>query len=318
LETFLLQRHIQIGSFSARAFFESRADAVVLNEMFKETVRAPNATPVHAEIFWRHAPTRESFTVISPDRLRVAQIEQSTWQVESELLSARLKVAPPLIKIFLESYPHTLPPLEWRVHVSTVFHKLLMLLGRVYLHAGGVQMKDGAYALVGEKGSGKSTTCLQLGRAGATILSDDHILIRRSEDEFYASGCEQVARVTAETEAALIPQTLTMEPRDFAGTLKKEFAVSDWFKAMPYCDVPLRKIFFPHVGTRWQVRELSTLKLTARLLETTHSSYRFANKEDYARHLAYFSALAQSVEGFEIELSPDLSELTHLVTFLQA
>jgi hypothetical protein len=204
------------------------------------------------------------------------------------------------------------------VHLSVVFHKLLLLLGRIYLHAGAVRLGDAASAFVGDKGSGKSTICLWLGRAGATILSDDHISIRFSEGSFYASGSEQVARVTAKTEAALLPQMLTVQARDFAGTLKKEFSVGEWFSTQPYHDVPLQRIFFPHVGARWQVNSLSPRHLTARLLETTRMSHRFANKDDYARHLHYFSALAQQVKGFEIELSPDLNDLAHLAAFLEA
>lgn len=319
MENSPFEQHIQIGSFSARAFFESRADAVVLNEMFRDTVCEPSDadTAADAELYWFHSPSRETPISVPTDGLNVTRSDDRTWHVESELLTARLELAP-RAKIRLCSYPHTLPPLAWRVHVSTVFHKLLMLMGRIYLHAGGVQTGAGASAFVGNKGSGKSTICVWLGRAGATILSDDHISICRINGAFHASGCENVARVTSETEAAVLPEILTMQAREYAGTLKKEFPVGDLFHAMTWRDVPLQRIFFPHVGARWQIEELSPRNLMTRLLETTHSSHRFANKDDYVRHLDYFSALARAVRGFDLELTPNLTELDRLVTFLRA
>jgi hypothetical protein len=320
LDSSPIEKHIRIGSFSARAYFEARADAVVFNELFKDSVRDPSETDarVDAELHWRHVRAGKTAQDIPPDGLRVERIDVETWRVESEFLQARLENCAPFSKIWVSSYPHTLSDLEWRVHLSVVFHKLLLALGRIYLHAGAVKVGEAASAFIGDKGSGKSTICLWLGRAGATILSDDHISVHRRDGAFYASGCEQVARVTAKTEAALLPDMLTVEPRDFAGTLKKEFTVADWFAVQPYQDVFLRKVFFPHVGSRWQVRALSPRHLTARLLESTRMSHRFANTEDYVRHLDLFSALAEQVEGFEIELSPNLNELAHLAAFLDA
>lgn len=293
----------------------------MLNELFKDAVRAPAKAGTHidAELHWRHtAPGETASRAIPPDGLRVEEMDGAVWHVESEQLRARLEACAPLAKIRLQSDPHPPSDLEWRVHLSVVFHKLLMLLGRVYLHAGAVQIGNTASAFVGDKGSGKSTACLWLGRAGATILSDDHISVRQTDGEYFASGCEQVSRVTASTEAALLPQMLSVPARDFAGTLKKEFQVGDWFAIQPYHDVPLKRIFFPHVGARWQLHPLSPGSLTARLLDNTRASHRFANKEDYARHLRFFSQLAHQVEAFEVELSPDLNELANLAAFLDA
>lgn len=311
-------RHVQIGSFAARAFFESDADAIALNELFKGTVReTSNAdAPIDAEIYWRHLGSERPAGAAPPDGLCVTPLNGHAWRIESEALTAHLELGAPHPQITIYSYPHAMPELAWRVHLSTVFHKLLFLLGRIYLHAGATQIEDAAVAFVGDKGSGKSTICLMLGRAGACVLSDDHVAIRQLDGRFLASGCEQVARITAATEAALLPQPLPVEARDFGGLLKKEFTVSDRFPSLPYQDVPLRRMFFTHIGERWKIRGLSPRHVTARLLEATSSSHRFAGKDDYARHLVYFSALGQAVEGFDAELSPDLTELIHLRAFL--
>lgn len=320
----LLRQSIRIGSLHIRAWFQTRADAVLLNELFKGSLSEPvdDDSPIDAELHWQHSFPAESSIKIPHDGLYIARSAANVWHVASETLTSRLELAPPLPRIFLSGHPHNLTDLEWRVHVSVVFNKLLFLMGWLYLHAGAVRMENTASAFVGDKGSGKSTLCLWLGRAGATILSDDHIALHQCVDQadafFCASGCEQVARVTSQTEAALLPSGLPVEARDFGGVLKKEFAVGEWFPARPYRDVPLQRIFFPHVGTRWQLLPLSARHLTARLLETTNKSHRFADKEDYAQHLDYFSALARSVQGYELELTPDLTELDKLVAFLEA
>lgn len=309
---------VQIGSFSARAFFDSPVDAALLNQVFKTSVRdLSDPAAVDAELHWTHANAAvQRRATPLPDTLTVTREHADMWRVESEFLAVSLERCAPPTQIFVTTYPHALDPLAWRVHVSVVFHKLLLLLGRLYLHAGAVRTGDTASAFMGDKGSGKSTLCLRLGQAGATILSDDHISIRQCAGIFYASGCEQVARVTAVTEAALFSHPMNLAAYDFGGVLKKEFALSEWFPALPYQDVPLQRIFFPHIGAQWQLRALSSHALLKRLLEMTRSAHRFADKQDYARHLDYFSALAQSVEAFDLELSPNLQDLDRLVTFL--
>lgn len=224
---------------------ELDANVALLDEIFKGSVRAPfdAVVPVDAMLDWLEAPEGIAPSSVPADGLEVRQESMHVWTIECQVLTMRVDLLP-ITQISLFSRPHTLERVAWRVHVSVVFHKLLLLLGRLYLHAGAVRVQDSANAFVAEKWSGKSTICMWLGRAGATILSDDHIVIRQTDDTWKVSGCEQVARVTAATEATLFAKPLEMEARDFAGVMKKEFRVGDVFDALPYADVPLRRIFF--------------------------------------------------------------------------
>jgi hypothetical protein len=203
-----------------------------------------------------------------------------------------------------------------QVHLSVVMNKLLLLLGRIYLHAGAVSTRGVTSAFAGSKGAGKSTLCLALARAGATLLADDHLVVRRGAGVFMASGCEDVARVTAQTEALLLPGRLTATAQDFGGTLKKEFAVTDWFDARPFEEFELHRLYLTRVGERTAITRLSPRVGLFRLLEWTRSAHRLADTEDHRRHLEFFSALANRVEISELELSPDLNDLDRTIALL--
>ena len=80
---------------------------------------------------------------------------------------------------------------------------------------------------LGGKGAGKSTLCLALARAGATVLGEDHVLVRRAATAwsggFVVSGCDANMRLTAQTEEALLPQPPNGRKAWFGGVLKREF-----------------------------------------------------------------------------------------------
>ena len=67
---------------------------------------------------------------------------------------------------------------------------LLAGLGRALIHgaAAAPAGSDGAWVLVGDSGSGKSTTCATLARAGWTYLSDDQVVLAPAERGVHVEG----------------------------------------------------------------------------------------------------------------------------------
>ena len=61
-----------------------------------------------------------------------------------------------------------------------VFYRMLLELGCLHLHAAAVRWNGETSLFLGGKGAGKSTLCLALARAGATVLGEDHVLVRRA------------------------------------------------------------------------------------------------------------------------------------------
>lgn len=204
----------------------------------------------------------------------------------------------------------------FRDHLFETLCKVLFAFDRFYVHAAAVEWHGRVHVFVGRGSFGKSTTCLTLGKAGATILSEDHVLFARHGDRFVVSGCQETARVTAKTERFLFDVPLAVPPETHTGVAKKEFRVADRFAARPYVDHDFRSIFFNHVGERFRIREISRQEAMLGLVYMTRSFFRASRNADYDRYLDYFAALVRGRDCFDLELSPDLADLQQLARFL--
>ena len=63
------------------------------------------------------------------------------------------------------------------------------LLGREALHGGALVRDDGAWALLGPPGAGKSTTLAALQTAGATVMADDLVLLDQGDRVLSGPRC---------------------------------------------------------------------------------------------------------------------------------
>ncbi len=198
------------------------------------------------------------------------------------------------------------------VHFAVVLNKILFLLDRVILHAAAVRWQDAVHLFVGEKGSGKSTICLALARAGGTVLGEDRVVLRRTERGFFASGGDDRSRVTEQTERHFFPEPLAVAPRDFGGTPKKEIRLGDFFPSEPYRDFPVHRVFFPCITGRFRARRLKAQPALLRLMRHAGQFHRFAGAADQESFLDLLSGLAAAIPVYELELSTDLQDLDRL------
>lgn len=208
------------------------------------------------------------------------------------------------------------PAYDFQVHLSFLVNYALFNSGRLYLHAGAVRYADRVSLFVGERGAGKSTVCLRLGQAGATVLSDDHVMIRQDRDRFWVSGCGELARVTEKTEGFLFNQPLDAKPNDYAGLLKKEFRIDEYFNSEPAKDYPLDEIYFLTRGNKLTVNQISAQEATLELMTRTKSALRFNSPLEAHRYLDYFAQLAKRVPACWLTLTSDLSDLNSLIQIL--
>ncbi len=74
--------------------------------------------------------------------------------------------------------------------------------GDACLHAGAFLIGDGAWALLGDKGDGKSSTLAWLDRCGYGVLSDDMLVVDREGRALAGPRCVDLRATTA----ALLPQ----------------------------------------------------------------------------------------------------------------
>lgn len=205
---------------------------------------------------------------------------------------------------------------ELRVHFAVVLNKILFLMDHVVLHAAAVQLHGAVHVFVGDKGAGKSTTCLGLARAGGTVLGEDHVILRRAGEGFLVSGGDERSRLTEQTERYFFPEPLAVTPRDFAGTPKKEIRMGDYFSSRPYEDFPAHRLLFPRVVTRFELRPMKAQPALLRLMKYTAQFQRFAGAADQARFLDLLASFIATVDAYEVDLSPELDDLDRLVEAL--
>lgn len=250
-----------------------------------------------------------------PDGLDVARAADGRWIIATEALTGHLFVTEP-IELFLIMREHPTDELHFRVHLSVTLHRALLLLERLFLHAAGIRSGDTTYAFVGDKGAGKSTLTLALGLAGATVLADDHLVLRRDGSRFLASGCDREARLLEDAEHHLFGGPLATRLVELGGVRKREVAIGRYCTSQPFREYPLDRLVFPSVGEKFEVRSLSRRDALIELIRTTRSSHRFSGADDYSNYLDYISTLVASVETFAVELSPNLDDLARLIAWV--
>jgi hypothetical protein len=221
---------------------------------------------------------------------------------------------PPRIYLVLDT--QQLSQVELRVHLSVVLNSILFELGRLLLHAGSVSLEGRATLLLGDRGAGKSTVCLRLAAAGAVVLSDDHTLLSRDGDVYRVSGCDGDARVTEKTETFMLPAALDVAAQDYAGLLKKQFPVAQFFQSDPHRDYPVDRVLFLSASDRFEVREFSRHEAVPAFISTLRTALRFNGARDFRSYLDYVSDFMRQANVWHVQLSPDLRALDRLVSLL--
>jgi len=205
-----------------------------------------------------------------------------------------------------------LPAYQRRVHLTVAMNAVLFHFRRVLLHAGAVQLGGRVHLFVGDRGVGKTTVTLRLAAAGGTLLCDDHVVIQRGRRHFTVSGCSAQVRLAADTERFLCARPLRVAAQDFAGVLKKDVDAGALCASRPFRDYRVDAVYFPRLGTRFQLRPMLRHEGMAALLRQWRSALRFRDAVQFERCLDFFAACAAQVDFFELELSPRLADLDHL------
>jgi hypothetical protein len=201
--------------------------------------------------------------------------------------------------------------------LMVVLNRMLAHDGRYHQHAAAAALGGSTSIFVGAKGSGKSTVSLTLGRAGATLYSVDHIMLRRSGERFLVSGCDGKMHLTAKSERHFFERPLEGRMVDSAGVPKKQIEMAAVFDCRPHVETEVGSIFFPTVSDRFEVRPLAKEDAAARLLEPLLERHRFVDAADQKAFLDLFCRFAESCDTFELRLSPDLDDLERVVAFLR-
>lgn len=259
---------------------------------------------------------RPDLPIRGADELRVEETEDG-FLLESDPLNIRLENGPNQNSATLEVKQPSMAEEQLGFHFWLVTNRMLMLMDRMRLHCAAVEV-DGLVALFcGRRGSGKSTLSVSLAQAGATILAEDHVILKQEQGEFFVSGCTSRVRVTAKTEEGLLNGRLSSAAVDVGGVPKKDFPAEQFFKSAPYIDRKPDLLFLSRVGERFAVNELSKKNALLGLMAVTGEMLRFSNGRDYESFVDSLSEFVGAVPTYSLELSPDLTQLPLLAEWLK-
>ncbi|MGH7265594.1 MAG: hypothetical protein ACREMB_12190 [Candidatus Rokuibacteriota bacterium] len=312
---------IRFGSLTARLACEGRPRGEDVARIFGTTLKRPSQdllerVEVEIALAERAHETWPSRPPVPEDGM-ILRHAHPRPEIHTEALSALVDLTGSPARAEIAVLEPDMPHFDLCVHLAVVFHKLLLLLDRVVLHAAAVRLAGRVSLFLGDKGAGKSTISLRLARAGGTVLGEDHLILKRSAGRFWVSGCDERSRMDARTERYFFAEPLAAEPADFAGTLKKEVPAADVFHSEPYTDQRADLLFFSRVGTTFGITPLSRGMALLKLMQAAGRLQRFVDPTDHGRFLGMLSAFVPTVSAYQLDLSADLRELDRLVGFLQ-
>ena len=329
LEKEVLQKNLkykgflQLGSWVLSVNASKKYYVDTLAYLFKQNVRNIfKKKEINA--FMHMIECKRDSEVFSPD-LPILDNGIALWEYLKKgvatLFTGRFRIfifkeeTPAKIVIFIREPQYSYN--AFRDHLFEIIHKILFVFGRYYIHAAAVKWNGIISAFVGDRGCGKSTVCLKLAQEGAQIISDDHIMLKKTRNRIFVSGCEETSRVTEKTERGILGRSLCEKTTDYNGVLKKEILLRDFFDCVHYQDFPIHDIFFIHIGDVFQISPISRQQAVINFIEKTKAFFRFNCYEDLDDYLTYFSRSVNQARVFKLTLSHNLEDLNKLVTFLK-
>lgn len=155
--------------------------------------------------------------------------------------------------------------------VDQVLPRVLVQRGRLVLHAGAVETPTGAIAFIGESGRGKSTLCAAFASAGAPVLGDDGLIVRRRDPGgFEALPTYPGLRLLPEPASFLFGSGATGTPVARGAPKKRLDAAANGFVHSERPAVPLRAIYALDDGPRIDIEPLTGPEAFMTLVRSTY------------------------------------------------
>ena len=198
--------------------------------------------------------------------------------------------------------------------LGPVFSSVLSQRGQTCLHAGVVRIRERGLAVVGPKGSGKSTLSLALIRCGGALVSDDVAVLGERGGHLTVPVGAPRLRILRDSAEALGGSFDELEPvweRDREDDRKRYLEVP---AAQPSSEgaVTLDAVYFlgersstHHVSS---IRHLRSIEALPRLMANRHMVH-VLNRDAHTRDFRTLSRLARAVRLGEIERPEDLSSI---------
>ncbi|NKB78051.1 MAG: hypothetical protein GKR96_13705 [Gammaproteobacteria bacterium] len=312
------RRRLSIGSLRCDVI----ATSLRYSHMLSEVYGAPGFDPKpgwDAELVFTIKESNKSATTLS-DTLTTVRTKDG-YQIETDPIYGALvyedtENKTPKAYVNLTVRQPEMNSSQLAYHLWLITNRILLILDSLLLHSAAVDFNGKVNLFCGHKGAGKSTLSVFLAQSGATILAEDHVILRRKQGSYLVSGCTSRMRVTSNTEQFLLPGQLNNQAIQIGSLLKKEFPAEQFFSATPYIGKKPHRLFLNHVGKTSRIQPLSTKEALLKMLDRNGNMYRFSDHSDYTAFLKFLTNFVSQIETYSLELSPDLTQLPRVLEML--
>ena len=298
-----------------RAFGLAIASDMALPELVPDSTPEPDGTlPAPADLVIRVVHTGRAFP--DPDTPGTFRFGDTHSFLLYPQIGAFRIAAPGLIEV--EPRPGVDPALVCFPLLGPVIALLLQARGAFLLHGSALAAQDGtAFAFLGDKGAGKSTTAAAFLRAGYPLLTDDIIAIDGLE-----CGAPQInpafpqVKLSHAASPALADADLDVRPDVPLVRDKQRFLLGSGFAAASHAP---RHFFLLTRGAALAIRPLDPKERMKAFLRFSYGT-RFGpaaiTPAIAARHARQCAALAHGAEAAILTVPHDLAGLGEVVDFV--
>lgn len=211
----------------------------------------------------------------------------------------------------------TIQCFPWDSPASTVNHFLLdhvlpralHLMGKHPLHATAVTTALGTLAFLGKTGTGKSTIAAAFGLRGASLMSDDCLVLRQEGETILATPSYAGLRLCDDVRQALLPEAASNRLAHYSA--KQRVAT-----AVPLATEPqiLRAVFALERVPGLSAPALEQLGPADATMALASSAFRMdaERRDDNRRQLGFFAEIARRVPFQRCTFANDLPNVTAL------
>lgn len=210
----------------------------------------------------------------------------------------------------LDLHPALLPSIFFFFPLA----QLLARRGLHIVHAAALERNGRGVLIPGLSGSGKSTSCVALIRAGYRCLSDDKPFLRDTENGLELLAFPEMIDVTDQT-ITFFPELRERTTAIEVGHRKKRFCAETLYPGSTADAVKPSVILFPQISEESTSRIEPLSKALALQALLPHSLLCF-DREVSVRHFELLARLVETTTCYRLHFGRDILDLPHLVDTL--
>jgi len=310
------QQRFQIGSFRCSVLSDQHGYAEAFTELYRVPL-APDKDPSEAADLFIEFTESAPSPGAGRNQLLVEQMPNG-HRLVTDPVTIELTQRNGENRMVVTVTDPSLDRAELSFHFWIMMNRVLLLLDRLLLHAAAFIADGRVIVVCGDNGAGKSTLSVAFGLRGATLLSEDSLLVTRQSENFMVSGLTPQMRIPRQTEDRLLPGRVLDQRITEDGRNKRMVDADQLFTTQLGLDLPPDRIVFLRRGDTTRLAPLSARDALVRLIDNTRFTYRFADTGDVTDHLDLVADLAIATPAYEATRLDNLDELDALVDMISA